>query len=276
MALLHVNFYSEVLEMDTALNIIMPEKKQEIGQRGMEEQRDFEEYPVMWLLHGRSNDETMWQRKTSIERYVGPLGFIVIMPSAGYSSYRNMLHGPRYYDYVTKELPAFCRRLLPKMSTKREKNYLAGLSMGGGGAMYIGLTNTEKYGHICILSTGSIPPLESTWRKPGPDGKIFVSTNVDIYGAGDTDVLKGTKHDMIKLIYDTAATATNFPTVYHATGDQDSRMGLSIAIKEVFESIPGNPFRYEFHHGPGDHEWGFWDTWIENYLSTACNIIKGE
>lgn len=276
MALLHVNFYSEILEMDTALDIVMPEKKQEIGQAGMAEELDTEEYPVMWLLHGRSNDETMWQRKTSIERYAGPLGFIVIMPSASYSCYKNMMHGPQYYDYFTKELPKFCKRLLPKMSRQREKNYLAGLSMGGGGSMYIGLNNTEQYGHICMLSTGGVPPLESLWRKPGPDGKIFVKTNVDIYGEGDTDVLKGTEHDILKLIRDTAEQAEHFPTVYHAMGDQDPRMGVALAIKETFESISGNPFCYEFHHGPGAHEWNFWDTWIKEYMSVIEKQIKGE
>ena len=51
-------------------------------------------------------------------------------------------------------------------------------------------------------------------------------------------------------------------------GQQDIRYPVAMAIKETFESIPGNPFEYEYHEGSGKHEWGFWDTWIEEYLKT--------
>ena len=64
---------------------------------------------------------------------------MVIMPEVSYSRYLNMVHGPRYFDYISRELPEFCEKLFPKMSRKREDHYIAGLSMGGGGAMSDGL-----------------------------------------------------------------------------------------------------------------------------------------
>lgn len=99
----------------------------------------------------------MWARKTSLERYVGSMRLIVIMPSVSYSRYMNMAYGPRYYDYMTRELPVFCKKLLPKLSMKREKNYIGGLSMGGAGAMWIGLKNTDRYSRVCMLSTAGVP-----------------------------------------------------------------------------------------------------------------------
>lgn len=105
MALLHVNFHSKVLNMDTKIGVIMPQKMQGIGLAGSEQEDSF---PVLWLLHGRSDDYTIWMRRTSIERYAAPLGLMVIMPEVSYSRYINMKHGPRYYDYISKELPEFC------------------------------------------------------------------------------------------------------------------------------------------------------------------------
>ena len=117
MALIHVNFYSEVLGMDTGISVIMPQKLQGIGLAGSGGK---EQYPVLWLLHGRSDDHTIWMRRTSIERYAAPLGLIVVMPEVSYSRYLNMAHGPRYYEYMTKELPEICKKVFPNMSQKRE------------------------------------------------------------------------------------------------------------------------------------------------------------
>lgn len=119
MAYLEINFHSNILNMDTSYAVIMPESMQGIGLRGHDVQN---KYPVLWLLHGRSDDHTIWMRRTSIERYTAPLGLMVIMPEVSYSRYMNMAHGPKYYDYITKELPDFCHKLFPKMSTDREDN----------------------------------------------------------------------------------------------------------------------------------------------------------
>ena len=135
--------------MDTGLSVILPQRLQGIGLAGSEKK---DKYPVLWLLHGRSDDHTIWMRRTSVERYAAPLGIMVVMPEVSYSRYLNMAYGPAYYDYVAKELPKLLKRMFPKMSGDREDNYIAGLSMGGGGAMWIGLQNPDRYGTLCLLS----------------------------------------------------------------------------------------------------------------------------
>ena len=270
MALLHVNFHSKVLNMDTKIGVIMPQKMQGIGLAGSEQEDSF---PVLWLLHGRSDDYTIWMRRTSIERYAAPLGLMVIMPEVSYSRYINMKHGPRYYDYISKELPEFCTKLFPKMSRKREDNYIAGLSMGGGGAMWVGLNNPDKYGRICMLSTGGVAPLEHLWRNKSGSDYMFKKCNEDIYGTSDSDSLAGTEYDILKLIQDTAKEHTILPKIYHAMGTEDVRYPVAMEIKKTFENIPGNPYEYEYHEGPGVHEWVFWDEWIHHFLDTV--VQKG-
>ena len=54
---------------------------------------------------------------------------------------------------------------------------------------------------------------------------------------------------------------------------EDVRYPVAMKIKETFESIPGNPYDYEYHEGPGVHEWVFWDEWIHHFLDTV--VQKG-
>ena len=271
MALLQVNLNSNVLHMDTKIWVIMPQKMQGIGLPGGGGR---EQFPVLWLLHGRSDDCTIWLRRTSIERYVAPLGLMVIMPEVSYSRYLNMVHGPKYYDYISKELPELCGRLFPKMSRKREDNYIAGLSMGGGGAMWVGLHNPDQYGAICMLSTGGVAPLEGLWRGKGGSDQVYKKCNEDIYGVSDSDKLQDTEYDILKLIRDTAKGHSVLPKVYHVMGTEDVRYPVAMKIKETFGQIPGNPYGYEYHEGPGKHEWIFWDQWIQRFLDTLP--LKGE
>ncbi|MBQ6365201.1 MAG: esterase family protein [Oscillospiraceae bacterium] len=272
MSLLHIDLFSKVLQMDTGISVIVPESMQGIGLEGAHAE---DNYPVLWLLHGRSDDHTIWMRRTSIERYAAPLGIMVVMPEVSYSRYMNMVYGPRYRDFIADELYHFCKKLFPHMSTDRKDHYIAGLSMGGGGAMLLGLTYPEQYGTICMLSTGGVAPLEGLWRAKGGQDTNYRRLNTDIYGTDDTDSLAGTEYDILKLIRDTARNHALLPEVYHAMGTEDVRYPVAMKIKETFESIPGNPYHYEYHEGHGKHEWIFWDEWIRKFLdSRFCQEEK--
>ena len=85
MALLSWNFHSHTLGISASANVILPQTAVEKG----------EKLPVLYLLHGLSDDHTNWQRRTSIERYADPLGLAVVIPAVNRSFYANMAHGPR-------------------------------------------------------------------------------------------------------------------------------------------------------------------------------------
>ena len=88
MALLHVNFFSDVLGKSTAMYVILPQRtNSQIGMAGVRKEG---KYPVLYLLHGLSDDYTIWQRRTSIERYVADMGIAVVMPDADTSFYSDM------------------------------------------------------------------------------------------------------------------------------------------------------------------------------------------
>src|SRR5262249_36404389 len=108
-------------------------------------------YPVLYLLHGMSDDHTVWQRRTSIERYVTRLNLAVVMPAVQRSFYTDTQTGQRYWTFISEEVPAVARAYFP-LSELREETYVAGLSMGGYGAFKLALTYPERYAAAASLS----------------------------------------------------------------------------------------------------------------------------
>ena len=150
MALLQVKFFSNVLGKCVSMEVCLPQTTN--GQIGMEGKAETT-FPTLYLLHGMSDDETIWERRTSIERYATAKGIAVVMPTTELGWYTDMECGyQKYYTFIAKELPAVCRGFFRGMSDKREDNWIAGLSMGGYGALKIALNESETFGKAAGLS----------------------------------------------------------------------------------------------------------------------------
>ena len=132
MAFLHCEIFSNTLDMATAVNVILPNEG------------DPDEAPVLMLLHGLSDNASGWSRYTAVEQYAREIGIAVIMPEVQRSFYTDMVCGLPYFTYISSELPAQCRRMFG-LSGRRERNYIAGLSMGGYGALKCALTFPDYY-----------------------------------------------------------------------------------------------------------------------------------
>ena len=111
MALIHCEFFSEVLGLSTAMTVILPQTT--TTQIGLSGQVRGEVHPTLYLLHGMSDDHTIWVRRTSLERYVAPLGLAVVMPSVHRSFYTNMAHGGNYWTFISEELPMLAQSFFP-------------------------------------------------------------------------------------------------------------------------------------------------------------------
>ena len=106
---------------------------------------DTEEIPVLYLLHGLKGAAHTWTSYTSIERYLyeSEKKMVVVMPEMHNNFYTDQAIGWPYLKYVAEELPRIIETYL-RVSPKRENTYVAGLSMGGYGAMKIALTYPES------------------------------------------------------------------------------------------------------------------------------------
>ncbi len=131
MALFHAHFFSETLGVQASAEVILPEGKQGIGVDAANE----DALPhVLYLLHGYSDDHTIWQRRTAVERYASRFNLAIVMPAVNHSFYCNEVYGERYGDFIADELPALMHRFF-RLSDDPDHTYVAGLSMGGYGAM---------------------------------------------------------------------------------------------------------------------------------------------
>jgi S-formylglutathione hydrolase FrmB len=261
MALAHVDFFSEVLGLCCQIDVILPQKLQGIGQDAANRVGDA---PVLWLLHGASDDHTIWQRRTSIEHYVAPLGIAVVMPAVQLSFYTNMEYGGRYFDYITAELPAIMRDFF-HFSARREDNYVAGLSMGGYGAFKVALTKPEQYAAAASLS-GALD-IASLFGRRAKDPGIKQDpqrANLMKMIFGSNRSLRGTQHDLLHLLDQHVANQTDLPALYVTCGTEDYLYTDNITFREHAKRL-GVPLTY--HEEPGVHEWGYWDRNIQKILA---------
>ncbi|MBR3997073.1 MAG: esterase family protein [Clostridia bacterium] len=218
---------------------------------------------MLWLLHGASDDETIWQRRTSIERYVSPLGLAVVMPSVELSGYSNLAHGGKFYDYVAKELPLVMNGFFG-FSLDREDNFICGLSMGGAGALKIGLANPGFYSVIGCLSAGIFNralPKDTSSIDPEKNKRGFMQY--------DGRKLEGSEEDLLGNIQKIVDSGKDIPRVYHSCGSDDFLLGSAHFTRDTFNSYEGNPFDYVYEEDPGAHTWEYWDDHIQRFLAYA-------
>ena len=102
---------------------------------------------VLYLLHGLSDDASIWMRLTSIERYAERRNLAVVMPDGGRGFYTDALKGARYWSYVAEELPELMHKIF-KLPKGAKNTFAAGLSMGGYGALKLGLRRPEEFSAV--------------------------------------------------------------------------------------------------------------------------------
>lgn len=253
MALIHVDFFSEVLGMSSQLDVILPQKTH--SEIGISSAKKRDRYPVLYLLHGMTDNQTTWQRNTSIERYASEKGIAVVMPTCHLGWYTDMECGFRYYTYIAKEVPSVCRRFFPCISDRREETFMAGNSMGGYGAMKLALSAPDYFGAAASLSGGLDA---STCAKRNGDA-FYPSLWEDIFG--EQEGIRGSKNDLFALAE--KLEPKKRPRIYMWCGTEDFLYDQNVAMKE---HLRGLDYDLTYREGPGDHSWKYWDAQIRDIL----------
>jgi len=262
MALLHVDFFSEILGMCMQMDVILPQQTR--GQIGLQGGLKEGKIPSLYLLHGMSDDHTIWQRRTSIERYVSEMGIAVIMPTTHLGWYTDMTYGNRYWTFISEELPQICRSFFNNLSTKREENFVAGLSMGGYGALKMGLAASETFGAVATLSGGlDVYDICSNLKL---DQEKHFWKNI----FGDFDQIENSDNDLFALASKLKASCKALPKVYMWCGTEDFLYHQNVKMRNHLHEL-GYDLTYE--ESPGDHQWKYWDEKIQSALTWFSKII---
>jgi S-formylglutathione hydrolase FrmB len=250
MILTHVNFRSEVLEMRCEMTVILPQRSLAQARK-----RQKGKYPTLYLLHGHSDDHSAWLRWSSVERYLDDYNLAVVMPAVHNSFYTDMVHGGRYFTFVSEEVPAVARDLFP-LSAARSDNFVAGLSMGGYGAFKLALSRPGRYAAAASLS-GALdirPVLEG-------DDPEWTAAMRDIFG--DPAGIPGSQHDLFALSAK-AARSNLRPRLFQCCGSGDFLYADNVRFRDHIRPLG---FDYTYKEGPGEHNWRYWDVMIQEVLA---------
>lgn len=252
-----MDFFSMVLGMSVNMDVILPQ--QTWGQIGMEGKGSEGKYKTVYLLHGMSDDQTTWQRRTSIERYVSKLGIAVVMPTTHLAFYTDTSYGMKYWTFISRELPQICREFFPQMSAEPEDTLAAGLSMGGYGAWKLGLGAPETFGAAASLS-GVLDIAERYGRRTEepPHRKALLE---GIFSSAEE--LAGSENDLRALADRLAAGEKPLPRLYAWCGTGDSLYQNNL---DMWDYVKGLGYDLTCEASEGDHQWRYWDEKIQDVL----------
>lgn len=244
MAVSHIEFYSEKLEMKTRVNVILPEHFDKDGQ-------------VLLLLHGLGDDENAWLEQTRIVSYASESNITIIMPRVDRSYYTTSLGGPKYFEYISQEILQRCREWF-NIPNNEEQTFIAGISMGGFGALKVGLTNPKKFKQVFVMS--AMTDILTNWRNNSERDEWYRSL------FGEPEQVQGSINDISYLVEKQDNTD---PEIWQLCGRGDPFYDMNVILDQ---QIRKRGLKHQFVEVSGGHEWSVWDKAIKQVL----NIIDGK
>ena len=255
MALIQVNYLSKALFRTVPVNVIIPSDK--ISFETMDYLPAPEGgYPTLYLLHGLLGNYTDWVSGTRIQRWAEDAGLAVVMPSGDNSFYVNgQTANNDYGAFIGEELPRVMRQMFP-LSRRREDTFIAGLSMGGFGAIRNGMKHAETFSRIIGLS-GAIHFFDPDYESVAGEESAFGS----LVEAAKTD--KNHRVALEQLKERVAAGEVEAPAFYLACGTQDSLVGVNRSFRSDVEAAG---FDVTWDEEDRGHDWDFWDSQIRKVI----------
>ncbi len=186
-------------------------------------------FAVLYQLHGASDDHRAWLYKSSLVRYVEGLPLVVVMPSGENSDYVDA-----WERLVVDDLPAHVARTF---RVREGRAAIGGLSMGGYGAIRLGLKYADRFASIFAHSS----------RLP--------------VGGDDRDV------DVVAARVDRA----RMPALAFDCGTEDHLLADSRRFHARLEAL-GLPHQYREH--PGAHTWDYWDAHVREAIEWHKDALK--
>jgi S-formylglutathione hydrolase FrmB len=220
-------------------------------------------FAVFYLLHGLSDDSSIWLRRTRIEAYAAGLPLIVVMPDGFRSVYVNNHAGHPFGDYISLELPAMIERTF-HARTDRGGRCVGGLSMGGYGALRTALAFPDRFASATSHS-GALCHGGPLMHSPDKESVLYTGEMARIFGPDPT----GSDADLLHLAGQAHA-AGNLPKLRIDCGVDDFLFECNQRFHAELQAA-GVPHEYETF--PGAHTWDYWDVHVREALSFHATAL---
>lgn len=228
------------------------------------------QYPVLWLLHGYGGNDANWVDLTKLVHDAAPYRMIVVLPAVGDTWYVDAVHdsAQRVEQYMVRELPA---EIGKHFSVDTTRQAIAGLSMGGYGALMLALRHPDQYTVAGGLSAAiSVPATFDSVTK-----RVAEKSLVHAFGAL---VTKDDAHDVFPLVHDYAsgsahAAGTRLSYFFVAIGESDDFPTFIPASRAFTDSLRIHHVPYEYHEVPGKHTWKVWGGELPPLLEAVWDHI---
>ena len=221
-------------------------------------------YPVLYLLHGLTGHYSDWVTKTNVADYAAQYGLIVVMPEGndGWYTDSTTITTDKYESYILQELlPDVQQRY--RTIEARYGRAIAGLSMGGYGAIKFGLKSPQTFVFAASMSGAfgvtrfSEKDIPQNWQD-----------SLKLFGPVGSDTRQG--NDLFEIVKKLpAGRIQSLPFFYFDCGTEDSPL-IFPYNRELSALMFEKKIPHEYRELPGDHSWGYWDSQVQEILRIAA------
>jgi putative tributyrin esterase len=226
-------------------------------------------FPVLYLLHGITGQSSNWLEKTRVALYATQYDLFIVMVEGGNGWYTDSATVPadKYESYILRELIPDVEKHF-RVSTQREGRAIAGLSMGGYGAIKFGLKHPEMFALAGSMSGAFKAPSwtdkeltdpgvirDSVWQTFGPVGSSTRAAN---------DVFKLAREIPTQQI-------PSLPYLYFDCGTEDFFFTNNRDLANLFVELK---IPHEYRELPGTHSWTYWDAQVQEILKLTAKKLS--
>lgn len=236
---LSLNFFSQYLQKMEIVEIFFDENiyKDESNNSG--------NYDVVYLLHGYQGDASDWKHRTGILEYIIGKRIICVAISGDNSFYLENVLGFNYEAFLLKEVNDRVRLMFPNII---QHQHIAGLSMGGYGALRLALLHPDLFETVGAFSTvADIFQLEKQKNLSQINLQMLLESNVDV--------------DLFKIILKSKLITTRISLF---CGLSDPYLEMS---NRLFSELKEKGANITYKEIPGAHDWNVWDKCLKDFLA---------
>lgn len=245
--------------MQVSFNVILPQDYATTTRR----------FPVLYLLHGYTGHYSDWATKTRLVEYAKPYEEIIVTPEGENGWYVDNYSNPKldWQSYIIDDLIPYVDAHYRTLAS-RDHRAIAGLSMGGYGALLLGLKYHQLFAAAASLS-GVPASAEPAFEEALPKDSAIRKTIEDDFGPLDNPARRA--NDPFEIVREIPV--TEIPDLYLAVGSSDSLLRMN---RDFVQILSEYRLRYHYCEVPGAHEWPVWDSQIQRVLALQAAVIGSQ